>query len=187
MDRSVDTVLNVVHKIENATIGHSSPYATIPHLGTNNNIDGWKWDKRYWPTEEELGSIALAPSIWDASTSRLAETYFQSGYGDNNDLLLLNVEHLSTSGIDKWAPKIHHGYYYSHDDEWYLYGDSYQTEVFQLDMAISGQQHLTLGYPNRPTDPISLNMYSFDPLTGRHSIDTAFRKVLEFTSSGTSE
>lgn len=183
--RDVTSVVHIYNKVQNTVIGQNSPYADTTHLGTTNKIEGWKWDERYWPTDEEFESVALAPSIWDGSTFGLSEEYFQSGYGDNNDLLLLEVLPISLSGVSAWIPKIHTGYFYSREEEWYLFSDWYQTELLEGGDTVSGVSYIDLSYNYKPTYPIQLRRFTFDSITGEHNIDLDVRKVIDFTVSGT--
>jgi hypothetical protein len=135
---NVDTMLNVLFSTSDRTVGHNSIWASEVHPGTNNMIQGWEWDRRTWPSTREFEAVENIPSLWDPTVSGLDDAYWRSGYGDNYDLLLLGVEALAYSGLDIWAPKIHRGYFYSHDEEWYLYSDDYQRELFSASsMSIS--------------------------------------------------
>ena len=183
--RDIDTLLHIYHRVQNASVGQYSPYTEITHLGTLQTIKGWRWDERYWPTDDELEAIALAPSVWDAYTTRITDSYFQSGYGDNNDLLLMSIERMSLSGDEVWVPKVHTGYFYSQDQEWYLYSDWYQSHIMSATDVVSGLQFIDLEYQYKPTYPIQVRQYSFNIFTGEHSVELDFRKIVEFTVSGT--
>ena len=121
-DFDVDLFLDIYQTFSASNeIGARSPYATIPHPGTGKTIEGWKWDKRTWPSEIEIKANDYAPSIFDPSTNFLDETYFTTGIGDNNDLKLLAITEEIAANIRYWTPKIQHGHFYIHDQEWYLY------------------------------------------------------------------
>jgi hypothetical protein len=182
---TIDIILHVYNTVDLTAIGQKSIYTTVPHPGSGNTIRGWEWDKRTWPTNDEFEAAALAPSIWDPTSSGIDEDYFQSGYGDNNDILLLDIEEVTISGDERWAPKIQHGYFYSEKDEWYFYSDWYQTEVFKLTNTISGLQYADLRYDFKPTIPIQVRQFRFDKQSGRHEIALDLKKKVEFTTSGT--
>jgi len=181
----VGSGISIVTDPLDRTVGVSSKYASDEHLGTNRKVEGWKWDERYWPTTKEFEASGLAPSLWDPITSGLSESVFQSGYGDNKDLLLLDIEPTETSGAHFWAPKINHGHFFIYDEEWYLYGDLFQTQHFAKSMAIGGQQYLDLDYNYKPSIPIQVRRYEFNSVLGRHVVDMDFRRKIEFTLSGT--
>jgi len=184
MEVFVDTLINVYHMREPREVGTRSPYINEEHPGSNKKIEGWKWDKRTWPTTREFNAAAFAPTIWDPSLA-IEQDYFQSGYGSNADLLLLSIEDVQASGSHVWAPKIHHGHFYVYDEEWILFSDSYQQEYFTADHVISGQQYLDMKYDYKPGRPLQVRRYNFNTHLGRHFVEDDFRKKVEFTESGT--
>ena len=181
---TADVLFHVFSTNQDVIIGQRSTFAETPHPGTGKKIEGWIWDKRTWPTQNELIAQSFAPSLWDPTSSGIDQDLLQSGFGDNNDLLLLDVEDVQVSGVEIWAPKINHGYFYSRDDEWFLYSDWYQTEYFTLANTVSGVQFLDLQYDFKPTIPIQVRQYLFDKINGRHEVSLDFRRKVEFTVSG---
>lgn len=183
---SVDTIVNIYNNIENRQIGSKSLYATIPHPGTNKTITGWMWDNRAWPTQGEFDAVAYAPSIWDPSTSGLVPDDFQSGYGDNDDLLLRDILEVNQiSGEHTWSPEIHHGYFYVNDEEWYLYSDSHLAEFFNVTgVDDQGNMILQLSHEPKMTIPIQVRTYEYDRVLDQYFIDRDFRKKVEFEPSG---
>jgi hypothetical protein len=185
---STDTVVHVYEALGSTQVGHASAYTTKEHPGTSKQIEGWEWDKRTWPEPPLEEGLSYVPSVWDPTISGLSESYFQSGYGDNNDLLLLGFDEVVSSGLELWAPKIYHGHFYVHDEEWYLFSDTYQTEYFSSATTISGMQYLDLSLVPKAGIPILVQNYEFDDILGRYRIKQSYRKVVEFTSvSGFSE
>ena len=184
-----DTDVSVtIYGISTETVvGQRSSYASTPHPGTNKKIEGWKWDQRTWPSELEFDAAAFAPSIWDPAVSGINLESFQSGYGDNKDLLLLDISETFLNNKRVWAPKLEHGYYYVKNDEWYLYSDGMLTEYMSSDPAelINGNQELQLTHRIKPTIPVSVTQYRFDPVTAGYVKDKEFRHTPEFTVSGT--
>lgn len=177
-----DTVLNVYQTVEDNSIGHRSRYVDEVHPGTNKKIEGWKWNERTWATEGEFRATAHAPSIWDPTISGLDDEQWQSGYGDNKDLLLLGIEDVAVGDDHVWAPRVHHGYFYARNEEWYLYSDSYLTEYFNVSGVESGRQVLTLTRSYKPTIPIQVRSYKFDKQLARHTIYRDFRRKVEFSN-----
>lgn len=179
-----DIIFSVYQERYENAIGNKSIYATTPHPGTGKIIEGWKWDQRLWPTSEEFDSIAIAPSIWDPIASGINEIYWQSGYGDGKDLLLTDiVERNQASGINSWVPEINHGYYYSHDDEWYLYSDSYQTSKLISTNTISGLFYIDLQYKNKVGIPVEINSFYFDKTNLEYTKQNVVKKVIDFSST----
>ncbi len=180
-----DTLIHVFTIPLGRIVGVTSIYADKEHPGSNKKVEGWKWDERYWPTTREFEATSIAPSIWDPEVSGFPETLFQSGYGDNEDLLLLSVGLIEESGFHTWAPKVNHGHFFIYDEEWYLYGDLFQAESFAKSLVVSGQQYLELDYSYKPTIPIQVRRYEFNSVLGRHMVNMDFRRKIEFTVSGT--
>jgi len=179
-----DTLLHVIEFVSDRTIGVDSPWATKEHPGSNKLVEGWKWDIRTWPTTREIEGSAYISSLWDPSVSGLEEDYWQSGYGDGDDLLLQNIERYSLDNTELWVPRLTHGHYYIFDKEWYFHSDDYQTELFRAQNVVSGMQYLDLSYLPKTGIPLHIRRYRFDSSTGRHLIDQDFAKKVEFTTSG---
>ena len=181
----IDTILHVFKSVEDNTIGLSSSYVDTEHPGSNKKIEGWKWDERIWPTDGEFDAVAHAPSIWDPSLSGLDDDYLQAGYGDNRDLLLLDIDEIVVDETGVWVPTVHHGFFYTYGDEWYLYSDSHLTEFFTVTGVENGQQVLTLSRAYKPTIPIQVRSFKYNRVLARHEIYRDFRKKVEFSDSPT--
>ena len=178
---SVDTVIHVFNRPQDTRIGSRSTYADKEHPGTNKKVEGWKWDGRSWPIDGEARGVAFSPSLWDPTISGIEAALFQSGYGDNDDLLLLDIEEVSPSGLDVWAPRLQHGFFYTNNEEWYLFSDSYLTQYFTLSGLDAGNQVLTMSGFNKPTIPIQIRNWRFNPFSATHEINLDFRKKTSFT------
>lgn len=183
--QDTDILVHIFGTTVEGAIGQASKYAQIPHPGTNKQIEGWKWDQRYWPTTKEFDATALVPSLWDPLTSGIEDTQWQSGYGDNNDIKLVDILNIAVSGVDRWSPLVNHGYFYIEDEEWYLFSDSFLTEYFSTTgLDVENRQVLQLTHRPKPTIPIQVRAWGYDDFEGRHIVDKDFRKVLEFQTSG---
>jgi len=181
---NIDTITHVFTRVEDKLIGQQSQFTTVPHPGTDKTIQGWKWDGRSWPEEGEFRAAAFAPSIWDPTLSGIDEADLQSGFGDNEDLLLLDIQEVTLSGVDVWAPQLQHGYFYVRDEEWFLFSDSHLTEYFTTTGVDNGQQVLTLTQNYKPTIPIFVRNWQFNRVLARHEVRRNFRKKVAFTVSG---
>lgn len=169
-------------------VGSYSKFATEIHPITGKTIVGWQWDSASWPKAGSLDSYAVAPSIWDPDLSTLAETFFQSGIGDNNDLMVVGVENILNgvqansvmqSSAEVWAPKLYHGKYFIYNEGWFLFSDSYQTETEWT--TVGGDQSHTLKYNPKPGAPIQVCTFVFDGDVQRYRIARDFRKKVAFT------
>lgn len=183
-----DILVHIIERVQTRTLGNRSQYVNKEHPRTNKKVEPWKWDERTWPDQREWNAITFAPSIWDPE-SDIPDRFWQSGIGDKNDLVLLDIFNLTTSGEKRvanlWSPQIQHGHYYIYDEEWYLYSDWYQTEYFTNVKTISGQNYTDFQYDFKRGIPIKVRNFFYDVTTGRHKILTEFRKKITFTISGT--
>jgi hypothetical protein len=161
--------------------GFDSIYSSIVHPGSNKRIQGWQWDKRTWPDQKELEALQYSSSIWDPVSNFLDDSFWQSGIGDNNDLLLFEVLELSYNDLKKWIPKICHGYFYEYNEEYYLFSDDYLTENFYNNQTYSGLQYLNLSHTPKVGTPIKARRYIYDRTNQRYDIDLDFRKRVQFT------
>lgn len=180
----LDLVLDIYQVgISQDGLGFQSRYTTIPHPGTNKTIQGWQWDRRTWPVLAELDSIAVAPSIWDPSSNLLSNDYWQSGIGDNLDLLLLSVAEEGVLDSKKWISKINHGYFYEYQDEYYLFSDDYRIEQFYWNQLESGVQYKDLNDYPRPGIPIKVRRYVWDEANRKYGLDLDLRKRVSFSGT----
>jgi len=143
-----DILLTVTNPYVSDHIGHSSKYSTshtdpVPHPGTGNKIEGWKWDEARWPSYSELSGYAYIPALFD-SGDLIPEKMYQSGFGYEDDIkmndctVVVTPEHVSTNPSKKfyhkefWTPQINVGNYYIYNKEWYLFSDQYATEALTI-------------------------------------------------------
>lgn len=181
-----DTLIHVIQTVPTKLVGSNSPFSTKPHPGTNEKIEGWKWDERPWPTQDDIEHSAIVPTLWDPDLSSIPESWFQSGIGDGNDLLMVDTQEYYPSGLPiNWAPVLNHGHYYTHDQGWYLYSDQYQSEYTVSGLTVSGQQYNDLKYFPRAIVPVTVRQYHFDRAKAKYTVELDFRSRTTFTTSGT--
>lgn len=177
-----DVIIDIYKTISaGPAVGSLSKWSSVPHPGTGKTIDGFLWDKRQWPNQLELEAEAFAPTIFDGTTNFIENNDFQSGIGNNEDLLLLSVDEKIVSNKDYWIPKVNHGYYYIFDDEFYAYSEDMQIQYFHSGVLFSGLQQIILKYQPKPTIPITVRRFKFDFENGSYVPDKDFRKVPSFT------
>jgi hypothetical protein len=161
--------------------GFDSIYTSVAHPGSNKKIEGWRWDKRVWPDKRELDAIEYVPSIWDPTSSFVGNSYWQSGIGDNKDLLLFEIIESTLDNENKWIPKINHGYFYDNKLEWYLLSDDYLSQHFYNNQLFSGVQYVDLTHKLKPSIPLNVKRYRWDRQNQEYIIDLDFRKRVYFT------
>ena len=187
----VDTEVNVYHTVVLPPLlgFHSkfSAYNSQPHSVTGKLINGWQWNNTYWASAAEQNTSQAAPSIFDASTSGLISTDYQAGIGDNLDLTLKEIikQPASSGVVDKWLPKVRHGYMYFGDDERWLYNDDSEREFVTTanhDVTNSGN---VIPFPQAQATgvPISVTIWTIDASSGNYLPLQQFRKVDSFTGT----
>ena len=164
-------------------IGSDSVFATVSHPVSQNTIAGWAWDVATWPPEKNQDGDAVVPTLLDPDLSLISESYFQSGYGDRNDLLATDIEPLLISGMETWSPIINHGWFYVHDEEWYLYSDAYQAQIMTGTDTLSGLQFVDLDYEPKSGVPIQVRGYTYDRIKQRYIADIDLKKKIEFSET----
>lgn len=158
-----------------------------PYMGIHNDITGFNWDERTWPTEDEEKSTAYLPVLWDPSRGGINYDEFQSGIGHGNDLKYKEVKLHRQNNSYAWKPLIHHGYYYRHFNERYLYGSEAVNDKLTESENINGN---TVNVYNHELElksfiPSSANIYKRGDAEGIPIIDIQIRQRTRF--SGTIE
>lgn len=174
--RRVDTRFCIYDSNDYKSIGLYSRFLTVPHPGTMNTIEGWKWDERRWASDPEIKALAYAPSIWNAESTTLTDDFFQSGIGTNDDFLMLDVfRHSLADNQYGWVPRVLHGHYFVNQHPWFLYSDWSVQLTMQGTNVNGGRQFIDLPIGYMPLMPITVCRYDFNNNTG------AYDKYMEFT------
>lgn len=182
-----DVIISVYRSFNDTRIGVNSTYAENAAAATGNTISGFKWDRRTWPLDKDFYTNEVVPHLWDPGLSVIPEEYFQSGYGSNKDLLMVDLQEVIHDDGINWSPIVNHGYFYTQKDEFYLFCDGYVTNTLEDANQSAGEHYIDLEYTPKPTIPILIRQYSFDPAEGRHRVIKNLRKVVEFTDVGLDE
>ena len=178
------------------SIGSFSKFTTYEHPNTGNKIEGWHWNERIWSSESVENCAAIIPHNWDPTTSGITQTYFQSGIGSNNDLLLEDVEYVPSSGLNNediynlWSPRINHGYYYKFEDQDYLFSDDSELVFFtysgvadQAHVGISGFNSVELNYRPKITVPIKVKQFEWSTDDQEYTLSKDLKKKIYFTGT----
>jgi len=182
-----DVMITVFRSSFSTVVGQNSIYVSEEHPGSNKKIQGWQWDRRTWPTDREFQASATISTLWDPTTSGISDNLWQSGYGDNDDLAQATILPVYVSDWRAWVPRVHSGYFYNYEDEWYLFSDEYQSHDFLRDSTVSGLQFIDLQFDPKPTYPIQVRRFRYNKVENKHYADLDFRKRLELTTSDSPE
>ena len=157
--------------------GKLSPYADISEIG------GFNWDERVWPSVDEEKAASYFPVLWDPSRGGINYDRFQSGIGHGDDLKFNGVELRRVNNNYEWNPLIHHGNYYRHYNERYLYSHESINDKLSESEDVNGNTVNVYNYELKLKDfiPVSANMYTRSDVEGIHSIDTKIRQRNTFS------
>jgi len=157
--------------------GKLSPYADISEIG------GFNWDERVWPSGDEEKAASYFPVLWDPSRGGINYDRFQSGIGHGDDLKFNGVELRRVNNNYEWNPLIHHGHYYRHYNERYLYSHESINDKLSESEDVNGNTVNVYNYELKLKDfiPVSANVYMRSDVEGIHSIDTRIRQRNTFS------
>ena len=155
----------------------------LPHIGTEYDTDGFKWDQRNWPTDDEKKATASLPTLWDASIGGVDYDTFQSGIGSKNDLEFKEVTLERVNNSYRWAPIVSHGYYYRYYNERYLYSSESIAGTLSLEETVNSQLVNTHYYffGLKQFIPVSSHIYRRNDYEGVHVIDVNIRQRSTFS------
>lgn len=159
-----------------------SKFATTAHPATNKLIEGWHWDSRTFPSEDN-DYLATVPTLHNPVLSGINNLYFQSGIGSDGDLEVISIEDITRSGfIENWAPLINHGYFYQNRSPGYLYSDAARTEYPSVSgVTTSGYSHLMLKEYIKNTAPIKARKWKWNSSIDEYELLTEYDKKVYFT------
>ncbi len=176
-----DIKVSVYHSVgDGPLVGFDSKYAEEPHANTGNKITGFAWDAAKWPSEVLTNQAHFIPTLTDPDLSQLDDSYFQSGVGDNDDLLIESVSVQIVDHVRQWRPRINHGYYYDTRHEHYLFSDDSHIDYASLDDTSTGN-FIQLAYSPKTGIPISVRQFGWDRDAGKYTIEKDFQKTIAFT------
>jgi hypothetical protein len=183
----VDVLVHVIESPKTRRIGTYSPYYEDKvHPGTGKEIKGWEYDKRRWATDREIINSVIVATSWDPSLSAIPESWFQSGIGDNKDLLVTSIDKVATNNLlSVWAPQVLHGHYFIHDKDYYLHSDEFKTAYIESGNVESGLSFCDLDYTPRPGIPIIIRQYRYSYFENIYKTHLNFRRKQALTTSGT--
>ena len=154
-----------------------SPYADISGIG------GFNWDERVWPSVDEEKAASFFPVLWDPSIGGINYEKFQSGIGHGDDLKFNGVKLRRVNNNYEWNPLVHHGSYYRHYNEGYLYSNESVNDKLSESESINGNTVNVYNYELKLKNfiPVSANMYIRSDVEGIHSISTRIRQRNTFS------
>jgi len=177
-----DLILNIYHSegIDDQ-VGFSSKFTEIPHPGSGNKIEGWKWDKTNWPTSYETEHQYTVPTLTDPIFFGATDSDWKSGKGSGDDIKLLSIQKLHIDDEEVWSPKVEHGYYYVYNQENYLYSEGMIGEIFSNTLDSGNFQYMDLTFIPKPTVPIKVEQYYYSVEQGKYKVYKNWNQRAEFS------
>lgn len=157
-----------------ALIGFDAP-------GKKFSIEGWKWDDRFWTTDEQENQEAVLPTLYNPGTFGLTPDFFQSGIGQGQDLKVLDIQEFKIDDKLTWTTILNHGEFFSRQNRRYLYADDSIIQYIDPSEDESGRNAMQLDYALKETIPISIETYTRDINTDNFQVFCDIEPQLEFT------
>ena len=156
-----------------------------PYTGIQNEIKGFNWDERTWPTADEEKSTSYLPVLWDPSRGGISYNQFQSGIGHGKDLEYKEVKLHRDNNRYAWKPLIHHGSYYRYFNDRYMYSSEAVNDKLTESEDINGN---VVNIYNHQLElknfiPSSANIYKRGDVEGIPIIDTQIRQRTRFSGT----
>ncbi len=192
------------YSLDAADTGYGFPYAStavgsraiytegVLHPVTEQTIEGWKWDLKSFIGDNSSTYDTSIPLIYDALTSGITSSYFQTGIGCGKDLEHVETQQLTLSGISgagywerAWVPVIHRGDFYEEAANCYLHADDSETHNLSLTGLVSGLpvnlNCLQLQFRPKIGVPITARQYKWESSYQRYEPLFTIRQKCYFT------
>lgn len=177
---TIDTQISIFERIgDGPTIGVESKWGTTPFPSTQKTIDGFFFDDKKWGGQLDKNDAHFVPVLWDP-TSIGVRDLINPGIGDNNDLLLTSINTRYMDDQNVWSPRIHHGFYYSEGEEFYLHSDSATIDFVGSGLLLESGNIQQLSYVPKEGIPVLAMSYEWKPDEGIYVPYRSIRKVIEF-------
>jgi hypothetical protein len=142
---------------------------------------GFTWDEDELLANSKKNTNLFVPSLWDARTFSIEPSFFQSGYGFDNDIELQDIVKVRRQSEEKWHAQINHGTYYIQNSKYYLYSEQSVTTRLEGDKLPDGRSLKNLLFLPKPGVPIAISTLMFDHRSGNIVEKKQFTKRIKFT------
>jgi hypothetical protein len=153
------------------------------HPGTGNQIAGWQYDKRRWPSSDNDYTTNV-PSLTNADLSGIDSSNYQSGVGPNDQCKVLSLLDLLSIGFtNRRIPVVKNGFWYDHEKEYYLYSDYIHSQYALAGNVTSGCNYVDLvEYPKEGV-PILGRIYLWDSINEEYLIYKNYERKLHLSGT----
>lgn len=110
-------------------------------LPLKTNEQPFIWDKWHWNGTSKTDNIATIPMIYDPDVSFIKRNFWQSGIGDMDDCILLNILEKNIGDNINWYVSLNHGFYFIGKDQYYLYSSNTIIDTVTTNLNISSKNY----------------------------------------------
>jgi len=139
------------------------------------------WDDNYWIDPDKQNKNLYIPSLWDPTTANIPYTSIQSGYGDSENIKMIDIAKFKSNNKEFWHARINHGTFFIKNVPYYLH--SSESIVLQLgeNLTEDGRSYKNLKYLPKIGVPIIASTLTTNPETGLIVDRRRFKKRGKFT------
>lgn len=153
------------------------------HPGTGKLIEGWQYDKRSWPSEDNDYTTKIS-ALTNVDLSEVDEENFQSGIGSGEDCKVKELnDELHTGFIKNRIPKVNHGAWFDHSKEYYLYSDYIRSQYPLFGILMTGLSYVDMAEFPKEGVPITARTYTWDADQEEYATFIDYKKQVYFTGS----
>ena len=139
------------------------------------------WDENYWIRPDKQNKNLYIPSLWDPATANIPSEFLQSGYGDFDNLKLIDIKKFRSQSEESWYARLEHGTYYVRNVPYYLFSSESITRQLGTLTTEDGRSRQPLLYLPKPGIPISASTLTTNIESGLIVDSKRFNKRGKFT------
>jgi len=145
------------------------------------SADSFVWDENYWIRPDKQNKNLYIPSLWDPVTANVPSEFLQSGYGDSDNLKLIDIKKFRAESDESWHARIEHGTYFVRNVPYYLFSSESITRQLETLTTEDGRSKQPLKFLPKPGIPISASTLTTNIESGLIVDNKRFSKRGKFT------
>jgi len=139
------------------------------------------WDENYWIDPDKQNKNLYIPSLWDPVTANVPSAFLQSGYGDHENVKLIDIKQFKAESLESWHARINHGTYYIKNTPYFLYSNQSIPVQLGPEQTTDGRSKQSLIFLPKLGIPISASTLTTDIESGLIVDKKRFSKRGQFT------
>lgn len=124
------------------------------------------WGDNYWIDSDKQNKNLYIPSLWDPVTANVPAEFLQSGYGDHDNIKLIDIKKFKAESKEYWYARINHGTYFIRNVPYYLHSSESITLQLGTSLTADGRSIQPLRFLPKPSIPISVSTLTTDIESG---------------------